>query len=86
MDRFGNLITNLVAMHGGTIEIAGRAIPLKRAYADVAVGEITALVGSLGFVELSVRDGSAARTLGVERGEPVLLHPAPPLRLSSPGA
>ena len=79
VDRFGNLITNLVAMHGGTVEIAGRAIVVKRAYADVAAGEVIALVGSLGFVEVAVRDGDAARTLGVERGAPVLLHPAPPV-------
>lgn len=87
VDRFGNLITNLVAMRGGVVELAGRTIAVRRAYSDVATGEITALVGSLGFVELAVRDGSAAMVLGVQRGAPVLLHASPPTApLSLPGA
>jgi S-adenosylmethionine hydrolase len=75
VDRFGNLITNIVAMNGGRVDIASRSLDVRRAYADVRAGEITALVGSLGFVEVAVRDGSAAATLGVGRGAPVLFHP-----------
>lgn len=78
VDRFGNLVTNLVALRGGRVEIAGRSLTVRRAYADVALGELVALVGSLGFVEVAVRDGSASRALGVGRGAPVLLHPTPP--------
>lgn len=76
IDRFGNLVTNLVAPRGGTVEIAGRAIPIVRAYADVAPGELAALTGSSGLVEVAQRDGSAARSLSAVRGVPVVLRPA----------
>ena len=77
VDRFGNLITNLVAMNGGIVDVASCSLVVRRAYADVAQGELTAVVGSLGFVEIAQRDGSAANKLGVERGAHVLLHPPP---------
>ncbi|HEY9517438.1 MAG TPA: SAM-dependent chlorinase/fluorinase [Gemmatimonadaceae bacterium] len=83
VDSFGNLVTNLVAIRGGTLEIAGRTIVVRRTYADVPAGEVIALVGSIGFVEVAVRDGNAARVLQVARGAPVLLHPAPPLTSTS---
>jgi len=76
-DRFGTLVTNLVAPRGGTVEIAGRSVgPLQRTYSDVASGAPLALVGSSGLVEIAVRDGSAARELSAGRGTPVLLRPA----------
>jgi S-adenosylmethionine hydrolase len=77
MDRFGNLVTNLVSRHGGAIEVAARSIPIRRSYADVAVGELVALVGSSGLVEIAVRDGSAARALSVARGDAVVLRALP---------
>jgi S-adenosylmethionine hydrolase len=86
VDRFGNLITNIVAMNGGRVDIASRSLEVRRAYADVRAGELTALVGSLGFVEVAVRDGSAAATLQVGRGAPALLHPAPDTRFPAAGA
>ncbi len=86
VDRFGNLITNIVAMNGGSVDIASRSLEVRRAYADVRTGELTALVGSLGFVEIALRDGSAAATLEVGRGAPVLLHPPFSIRASGAGA
>ena len=74
IDRFGNLITNLMSRRGGTIELAGRSLPLVRTYADVAAGELVALVGSSGLIEIAVRDGSAAEALGSRRGDEVLLR------------
>jgi S-adenosylmethionine hydrolase len=77
VDRFGNLITNLVAPRGGAVEIAGRSVGvLSRAYAEAPRGALVALVGSNGLVEVAVRDGSAARELGLGRGAPVVLRPA----------
>jgi hypothetical protein len=76
VDRFGNLITNLMAPRGGTVEIAGRSIPIVRVYTDVAEGALAALVGSSGLVEVAVRDGSAARLLSAARGTPVVLRVA----------
>ena len=75
VDRFGNAVTNLVAFGGGTLVVDGRELPLRRVYADVAPGEPLALTGSNGLVEIAVRDGSAARVLGLERGKGVLLRP-----------
>lgn len=74
IDRFGNAITNLIALRGGTIETASRAIPIRRTYADVPPGTPVAVVGSTGFVEIAVRDGSAARTLDLSRGSRVTLR------------
>jgi len=70
IDRFGNAVTNLLGAHGELL-VGQRAIPVRRAYADVAPGEVVALVGSSGLLEIAVRDGSAAMTLGLTRGSPV---------------
>ena len=75
IDRFGNAISNLIAPRGGRIEIGGRVMPIVRTYGDAAVGELLALVGSSGFVEVAQRDGSAARALEIARGTPVVLRP-----------
>jgi S-adenosylmethionine hydrolase len=76
IDRFGNLVTNLVAPRGGTVEIGGRRLgALKRTYADAPEGVPIALVGSSGLVEIALRHGSAARALSAERGALVLLRP-----------
>ena len=74
IDRFGNAVTNLIAPRGGRVEIAGRSVPIVRTYADVPAGEVTALVGSIGFVEVAQRDGRAADALGIHRGAPVVLR------------
>ena len=74
IDRFGNAISNLIAPRGGRVEIAGRAMPIVRTYADAPDGDLVALVGSSGFVEIAQRNGSAARALGISRGTPVTLR------------
>jgi S-adenosylmethionine hydrolase len=72
VDRFGSLITNipadLVQSHA-KVEIDELEIgPLKQTYNDVATGSLLAYIGSGGAVEIAVRDGSAARRLGVGMG------------------
>jgi S-adenosylmethionine hydrolase len=76
VDRFGNAIVNLSAygMPDVELEVVGYRIPLRRTYSDVAAGEVVALVGSMGLVEIAVRDGSAAQLLGLRRGAPVILR------------
>jgi hypothetical protein len=74
VDRFGNAVTNLLGLRGGAVEIGGRRIPVSRTYADVPSGELTALCGSSGLIELAVRDGSAAREHGLVRGAGVVYH------------
>lgn len=76
IDRFGNAVTNLVAAHGGVVETGGTVLPVRRTYADVATGMPLALPGSSGLIEVAVRDGNAARALGLTRGSLVLLRPA----------
>jgi S-adenosylmethionine hydrolase len=81
VDRFGTLVTNVPAEWvasavalGGTasVELGGRpAGPVRRTYGDVASGDVVALIGSGGTLEISVRDGSAAERLGGTRGTPV---------------
>jgi len=75
VDRFGNAVTNLLAMRGGRVQVNGLSLPLRRTYADAAEGEPVALVGSSGLVEIAVRDGSAAERLGLTRGSSVALLP-----------
>lgn len=75
VDRFGNLVTNLLTMRGGSLEVAGQRLAVRRTYADVAPGTLLALVGSSGLLEVAVREGSAARRLGVARGAAVRLLP-----------
>ena len=74
MDRFGNLITNLVAYRGGMIELGFHSIPLRHTYADVEIGELVAVIGSSGLVEIAVREGHAGSHLGVSRGATVVLR------------
>ena len=76
IDRFGNAISNLIAPRGGRIEVAGRVLPIVRAYADAAVGDVVALVGSSGFVEIAQRDGNAARAKNITRGTSISLRPS----------
>lgn len=77
LDRFGNIITNLMTREAsGMVKIAGRAARLVRTYGEASRGELVALVGSSGFVEIAVREGSAAAALGVQRGDVVVLSEA----------
>ena len=75
IDRFGTLISNISAAQlqpGAVISVAGMEIgPLGRTFADVATGALVAFTGSGGTVEVAVRDGSAARKLGIAAGAEV---------------
>jgi S-adenosylmethionine hydrolase len=73
VDHFGNAVTNLVGMRGGTIEVGAVRIPVRRTYAEVESGELVAVVGSTGFIEIAARDGNAAELLRLARGSPVTL-------------
>ena len=72
VDRFGSLITNLTSElvpAYATLEVEDLDIgSLKRTYNDVATGGLLAYVRSGGAIEIAVRNGSAARRLGVGIG------------------
>jgi len=75
VDHFGNAITNIKRdyLSARTVfNIADRMMKgLKLTYASVPEGEAMALMGSFGFLEFSVRNGSFARTFDVKPGSPV---------------
>lgn len=75
IDHFGNVVTNIKRDYlsaRAVFNIADRMIKgLKLTYASVPEGEALALVGSFGFLEFSVRNGSFARTFEVKIGSVV---------------
>ena len=76
IDRFGNVITNLVGRRDMLVEVNGREIPIVRTYSDVESGSLLALVGSNGLIEIAVRDGNAATELQLARGDRILTRHA----------
>lgn len=78
VDRFGNLVTDIdpaelpkrFRLHAADFT----AEKLHRTYADGRPGEPIALVSSFGLVELAVREGSAAKVLGLDRGAPIVVE------------
>jgi len=81
VDRFGNCITDvraerLPAEGPLTVEVAGRRIAgLSPTYAAGEEGALMALIGSVGHLEIAVRGGSAAQTLGAKAGDEVIVRP-----------
>jgi S-adenosylmethionine hydrolase len=80
IDTFGNLISNIseqkffhfVKGHPFVIRAGKRVTQgLKKGYWEGRRGEFMALFGSGGFLEISVREGNAQKTLGIKRGDPV---------------
>lgn len=86
IDQFGNLITNI---RGATLtrepEGPGEQVQVRvkrrevtglaGTYGDRDAGELLALVGSSGYLEIAVNQGSAAQLLGCEKGDSVTLTP-----------
>ncbi|MGK7310811.1 MAG: SAM hydrolase/SAM-dependent halogenase family protein [Candidatus Longimicrobiales bacterium M2_2A_002] len=77
-DRFGNLVTNIPAdwiSESSRVRVGSESVgPVRRTYGDVGAGEVLALIGSVGLLEISVRDGSAAARLGTDRGAEVVVE------------
>jgi S-adenosyl-L-methionine hydrolase (adenosine-forming) len=75
LDRFGNAISNLRAHDlpaTPVFEIAGTEIEgLSASYQD---SRLNVLIGSSGFVEVAVQNGSAAGTLGLSTGDTILVR------------
>ena len=72
VDHFGNLVTNLtedLVPSYAVLEVEDFEIgPVRRTFGDVPTGELLAYIGSGNTVEIAVRDGSAARRLGIGVG------------------
>ena len=75
VDRFGTLVSNIpgdAVQAGVRIRVEGTDVgSLARTFRDVPRGALVTFVGSGGTVEIAVRDGSAARMLGVGIGAEV---------------
>jgi S-adenosyl-L-methionine hydrolase (adenosine-forming) len=84
VDNFGNLVTNVTPedvpqlaaadgkfkIHAGSAEIS----KLSQTFAQGAPGEVLGVIGSSGYLEVSVNRGSAAKTLGVQRGAEITVE------------
>ncbi len=77
-DPFGNLVTSIRAADLGGAPVAGAEVGGRRArwvrtFGEGAEGELLAMIGSGGRVEIAVRERSAAAQLRRVRGVPVRL-------------
>ncbi len=84
IDHFGDMVTNIrqasLARHLsarlGEVEVRVRRHVVRgvdRTYGDREPGALVALIGSSGYLELAVNQGSAAQLLGCAKGEAVVL-------------
>ena len=84
IDRFGNAITNigeelLAGMDRArvVVRIGAHALRgIKPTYAAATSGEAVALISSSWQIEIAVRDGNAAQTLGIRIGDEVIIQRA----------
>jgi S-adenosylmethionine hydrolase len=76
-DHFGNLITNIpgkqVLGKKWSITVNDMIIVGGQTYSDSPVGELVALIGSHGWVEIAVNNGSAQAKLNLQWGHPIQL-------------
>ena len=93
VDKFGNLVTNIRELDVPQlfqdptpsfrlVVGKGEITKLKTAYAQGTPGEVFAIVGSMGYLEVATNRGVAARTVGADKGSEVGLvlgeaQPAP---------
>jgi hypothetical protein len=84
VDEFGNLVTNIekatldqAGWTNARVRIGKTTLErLHRTYADVEPGQLVALWGSTGHLEIALRNGSAAKALTLQRGAPAVLEKA----------
>ncbi|HYY42203.1 MAG TPA: SAM-dependent chlorinase/fluorinase [Pyrinomonadaceae bacterium] len=85
IDRFGNCVTNITraelpaeaSARGLHLQVGAHHVRTFRRYFtedEFVPREIFAIWGSAGFLEIAATRASAARLLGVERGQPVYLY------------
>ena len=72
IDRFGNAITNIEspAQPATKVRVPGKVdCAIKSFYQEVPQGQPLAIVGSIGYLELSVNGANAAHTFGLRIGD-----------------
>jgi S-adenosylmethionine hydrolase len=86
IDGFGNIITNVDSWHLGrlhaedviTVKLRGSEMMLKlgKSYAEANTKEALVLLGSQGYVEIALNQGSAARKFRAKPGDKITLSAA----------
>ena len=75
IDHFGNLVSNIPGSYvqGKTwyVKVAELTIPGCETYGDVKIGDVIALVGSHGWVEIAISSGNAQSQLQMQLGDEV---------------
>jgi len=83
IDAFGNLISNIdentffdiTRSHHFFIKVGRKRIHgLKKGYWEGNEGEVAALIGSGGFLEISIRERSAQELLHIKRGDKITVQ------------
>ncbi len=85
IDDFGNIITNITEVHISRpdysdwleIKLAGRKLKLRlcKTYGGAQKNELLALIGSHGYLEIAVNQGSAVGKLGAKQRDRVSVSP-----------
>jgi hypothetical protein len=71
IDRFGNVITNFRVDAAAQLTIGKTKVSrMVRNYTEARPGELVMIVGSSGYLEVSINQGSAAEKLGCHSGDP----------------
>lgn len=77
IDQFGNALSSFpidLAENPGVVQLPdGTCTALVSCYADVDEGELLAVAGSTGFIEIAIRNGSAAAVHQLKVGDPLIL-------------
>jgi S-adenosylmethionine hydrolase len=74
IDRFGNAVTNLAPSHVASCQgviFKGHRLPMRNHYAEAKPKEALALIGSSGYLELSIRNGDFSRAFQARPGNQV---------------
>jgi S-adenosylmethionine hydrolase len=82
IDRFGNIVTNFHVSDFGDLATSNFSLALgpqevtalARNYAECAAGELCLILGSSGYYEVSLREGSAAKQIKCEPGAAIELQ------------
>lgn len=74
VDRFGNLILNMKKLPTSCISLKGIKLKRAKTYAEARRIEPLITIGSHGFAEIAVNQGSAADAFGLKAGDTIELE------------
>lgn len=79
IDPFGNIITNISSdivnlKYGNILDIQGIKMTFVISYGIGKEGELLALIGSHGYLEIAVNQGNAAALLNIKQGDGVIIR------------